>query len=329
MKKKYKQLTKQERDRLCVYLSKGLKQNQIARKLDRDKGTISRELNRNSSPKYRAYLPHKAQERASLRKQVAASRPRLKNERLRSTVLKCLRKGLTPEQISGFQHKKAEKYHISYEAIYQFIYTAPIKVRKKLIKLLVRSHRKRFKRTHSHRHKKLHIPQRVSIKERPKHIDLRKEPGHWEADTMGRTSDRTRLVILCERTSRRILLNRMRGKSARSFSTTVIRSLSRFPKHMVKSITYDNGVENTEHVRINKHLSTKSYFCEPYHSWEKGSVENSAGLVRRIFPKGTNFGKIPKRAVKRAEYFINRKPRKIHGFDTNLSIFKSSVALAR
>ena len=112
-------------------------------------------------------------------------------------------------------------------------------------------------------------------------------------------------------------------------SVALTRRLSRYPEALRLSITYDNGSENTDHVRTNRILGTRSYFCEPFHSWERGTVENTIGLVRRFFPKKTDFAKISKNRIRSVEHWLNHRPRKCLGFKTPAEVFKSSaVALA-
>ena len=108
-------------------------------------------------------------------------------------------------------------------------------------------------------------------------------------------------------------------------SVALTRRLSRYPKALRLSITYDNGSENTEHVRTNRILGTRSYFCEPFHSWERGTVENTIGLVRRFFPKKTDFAKISKNKIKSVERWLNHRPRKCLGFKTPAEVFRSSA----
>ena len=214
-------------------------------------------------------------------------------------------------------------HRISYEAIYQFIYAeAP-----NLIPFLARRHRKRLKRWHTRKHRKSHIPQRVPITERPVTVARRRQYGHWEADTIVSRTGKSALLIMAERKSRVIKLAKLPRKTAAATRTAINRRLSRYPKKFRRSITYDNGSENTEHLKVNQVLGTKSYFCLPYHSWEKGTVENSGGLVRRTYPKRTNFDNISSRDVKRLEVRLNQRPRKCLGYLTSLETLQKSGAL--
>jgi len=327
--KQYKHLSCEERDKIAILHAKGKNLGEIAKVIGRNKATISRELRRNRSSTYNVYLPHRAQERAKKRKRQAGCRDRLKNERIKRYVMKKLRLKWSPELIAGRISIDEPRLAISHEAIYQFIYDIKTRKERNLIPYLARAHKRRRCRTHSHRHKNIHIPQRISIKERPKHIEKRRQPGHWEADTIISRQSKTALAIALERRSRFLRLAKLSAKTSRNFSNALNRRLGRYPEHMRRTITYDNGCENVEHLRINKVLGTRSYFCEPFHSWEKGSIENAIGLLRRFFPKKTNFAIITKEQVKRVEKSLNTRPRKCLKYKTPEEFFYSGVAVAR
>ena len=327
MHKPYKQITQDERDLIAHLHAKGLARSEIARQIGRDKSTISRELWRNGSGIYDVYLSHKAQTRSAIRKSESGRRPRLKNKRIRQYVIRKLKQGWSPEQISGKLKQTHSQLRISHEAIYQFVYDKETLKTMNLKTYLTRANRIRRPRGHSNKHKDLHIPRRVSIDQKPKHIDKRKHIGHWESDTMISRSSKASLVVLLERKARYTKLAKIKAKQARDVSNAINRRLGRLPSHARKTITYDNGSENIEHERTNRILDTASYFCNPYHSWEKGSVENMVGLVRRFLPKKTDIAKITKEQVKQIENRLNHRPRKCLNFKTPYEVFTSSVAL--
>ena len=327
MDKKYTQLTSEERDRLSVLRAQGKKPSEIARILGRSKSTLSRELTRNKSSTYNVYLSHRAHERAVKRKIKAAQRPRLKNKVIMNYVIKKLHLGWTPELIAGRILQELPGQSISHESIYQFIYDKETLRDIDLRPCLPRRHRKRLPRSHSRKHRKLHIPQRVSIKERPVCINERLEFGHWEVDTMISSQSSSSLAVALERRSRRLHITKLPAKTARNLRISLNRRLGGYPKHLRKSITYDNDCENVEHVLVNKTLGTLSCFCEPYRSWEKGSVENAISLIRRFLPKKTDFVIITKEQVKQIENLLNNRPRKCLGYKTPNEIFNEAVAL--
>ena len=327
MHKPYQQITQDERDLIAHLHAKGFSHAEIGRRISRDKSTISRELRRNGSGVYDVYLAHKAQARASIRKQESGQRPRLKNTQIKRYVIRKLKDGWSPEQISGDFRENHPELRISHEAIYQFVYAKETLKTMNLKNYLPRANRIRRPRGHSRKHTKSHIPRRISIDHRPKYIDKRQQIGHWESDTMISRASKASLVVLLERKTRYTKLAKIKAKEAREVSMAINRRLGRFPQLIRRTITYDNGKENVEHERINKVLGTTSYFCNPYHSWEKGSVENTVGLVRRFLPKKTDIAKITKEHIKQIENRLNHRPRKCLNFKTPYQLFTSSVAL--
>lgn len=325
MPRPYKHLDHHERDLLAVLRSQGQSLRRIAKTLGRDPGTLSRELRRNAPPvRTGYYLAHKAQKRSDERNRRARSHRRLKNDRIRRYAEDRLRRGWSPELISGRLKIRYPRHSISHEAIYQWVYSEA----RHLIPLLVRAHRRRKNRGYSRRHKKSHIPERVSIRRRPPHVLKRLQTGHWETDTAISRKSLAALQITVERKTRYTRLARLQQKGAREMSLALTRRLSRYPLDMRRTITYDNGSENVEHSRTNRVLGTRSYFCEPYHSWERGTVENTIGLVRRFFPKKTDFATIPNNKIQSVERWLNNRPRKCLGFKTPAEVLKSpGVAL--
>lgn len=323
MPKHYKQLTGEDRDLLSLLKAQKKSLREIAVLLGRSPGTLSRELKRNGSPSGRgSYLPHLAQERAQQRKRKGHQRQRLRDLQLRAYVRQRLRRGWSPERIAG-RWKLLGRSRISHEAIYQWIYAEA----HELVCHLPRAHRKRLPRGHSSRHKVFFIPSRIPVRDRPKIIERRSQAGHWEVDTVLGRRALTSLQILVERKTRYVRLKKLSVRTAVEMARVLKRSLACYPKQMRRTLTYDNGRENVHHLSVNETLGTKSYFCEPMHSWEKGSVENAAGLVRRRLPKKTDFAMVSKGRVKSIERWLNGLPRKCLGFKTAAEAFRRSVAL--
>jgi IS30 family transposase len=323
----YQHLSSHERDVLAVLRSRGQSLRQIARTLGRDPGTLSRELRRNAPPIYTGYyLAHKAQHRAETRNRVAHQRRRLKAARVRHYVARRLRAGWSPELIAGRWTRRHPDGGISHEAIYQWVYTEA----RHLVPCLVRAHRTRRYRGYVRgKHRRASIPSRVSIRQRPAAILRRRQFGHWETDTMISRASAAALQITVERTARYTKLAALPRKGAAEMRVALTRRLSQYPRGLRRSLTYDNGSENTEHLQTNHVLGSRSYFCEPFHSWERGTVENTIGLVRRFFPKRTDLAQVSKAQVQSVERWLNHRPRKCLGFQTPAEVFKSAgVALA-
>jgi len=327
MKKQYNHLSSEERDKIAYLRARGKSISNIAKIIGRNRSTVSRELRRNKSPTYNVYLANRAHQRAVKRKSLSVKRQRVRDPVIRRYIMRKLKARWSPELIAGRLSIDHPELHISHEAVYQFIYSKEILKEHNLIKYLTRAHKRRRLRTHSHRHKSLHIPQRVSIKERPREANERIQPGHWEADTIISRRSKAALGVILERVSRRICLTKLPAKTSLHFRTAINRRLSRYPPYLRRSITYDNGCENVEHGYTNKVLGTRSYFCEPFHSWEKASLENTIGIIRCFFPKKTDFALISKKQVKRVENLINTRPKKCLNYKTPSEFFYSSVAL--
>ena len=316
-----------ERDRIAVHLADGLSLSEIARILGRDKSTISREISRNRPQGRRcAYFSSSAQDRARQRWMDNHKKERLANSALRGYVEAKISLGWSPELVAGRIGLDLPAMSVSHEAIYQYIYSSG----RRLIPHLVRGGLDRRRRGYSRSHGKPHIPGRIDISLRPEAVGQRKEPGHWEADLMesGRAG-KSALNVLNERVSRLALLTKASDGTSGKSASAVIRRLSPVPERLRRSVTYDNGSENADHALVNRTLGTDSYFCAPYHSWEKGTVENTIGLVRRWLPKKTNLDTVSDDKIMEIERWLNDRPRKCLGYKTPLEVFnKLSVALA-
>lgn len=323
----YQHLSKEERDLIAVLKAKGCSMREIGESLGRDKATISRELQRNAPEIHKGYyLSHKAQERAKERWSVSHFRNRLKNQAIRGYVEKRLKAGLSPELIAGRLRLDDPGSRISHEAIYQYVYAN----RQDLIGYLVRHNKKRKHRGYSRKHKKSHIPNRVFIEERPAIVAKRERVGDWEADTVVSRKSKAALQVLGDRSSRLVIIRKIKRTTSAAVRKVIQETLGAYPLDIRQTITYDNGHENVEHEQINKKLGTASFFCHPYHSWEKGTVENLIGLIRRSLPKRTDFRKISDDRIAAIEYTLNSRPRKCLAFRTPFEVFRqlANVALA-
>jgi len=319
--KNFKHLSLEERELVLKYRSEGKSFRAVGQLLGRAHTTIIREIQTNTPPLNNYYLPHKAHERATTRNTEAHRKPRLKNAFIRQWVKKKIELEWSPEQISGWL-KVTHQQSIGYEAIYQYVYAE----NPELIKYLPRQHKQRFFKGHSRKHNKSHIPHRVSIEDRPAIVDKRIRFGDWEADTAVSRQSKSAIQVLAERKSRLIRITKLSRKTAAKMKNATIRKLSDLPAKLKKTITYDNGTENTEHQAVNTALGTKSYFCIPFHSWEKPLVENSIGLIRRYFPKKTDFSKVSYNEIRRVENLINNRPRKCLNYATPNEIFSGAIA---
>jgi len=315
--KKYTHLSLQEREEIAIGLEKGLKKYEIAAIINRSTSTISREIKRNISVvKYAGYRANKAQSRADIRKVRSHRRKRIPNKKLRHFICKHIRKGYSPEIIAVIAAEKNKKWKTNHETIYQWIY----KDCRNLIPFLTRSHCKRYKRR-TGKEKRGKIPNRIMIEHRPEHVNLRSRIGHWEADTIISRKSKAAVMVLVERRTRYLILKKLSAKTAYDVHRAIVISLRGYPKKVKRSITYDNGLENASHEHTNKVLNMKSYFCNPYHSWEKGTVENIIGIIRRFYPKKTDWNNISQWDLNKVARYINNRPMKLLGYTSPLQVF--------
>jgi transposase, IS30 family len=321
MKKSYRHLSEEERETLWLLINRGRSLRIIGRFMGRAGSTLSREIKRNSTGvEYRVFTAHR---RALERFSHHHRRPRLKNEELKKVVRKLLEQKWSPETIAGTLKRNGGGQRISPEAIYQWIYQeAP-----ELSVNLAGARRRRRKRVRV-KWSRVRIPGRVPVGQRPEPVQGRQEAGHWESDLMVGPGE-TALQVVVERKTRYTKLCRIPNKSAQASYQGLRALLAPVPEGLRKTITYDNGAENVLHQELNLSLGTKSYFCEPYHSWEKGTVENTNGLIRRFLPKKTDFDKIPEKYLEAIAFWLNNRPRKCLGYQTPADAFSvHTVALA-
>ncbi len=326
MGKGYRHLSLEDRAAISEMKRNGHTMTEIAEVLGRSRSTISRELNRNATPAYRVYLSCKAHERAVTRKKESGKRPRLKNESIVSYVREKLSEDWSPEIIAGKIGQDIRGASISHEAIYQYIYHPKTEDREELIGYLVRGHRKRRKKGIGRKERKTKIPNRIPIEERSVSADNRSRYGHWEGDSLVSGKSLAALNSLVERKSRLTFLTRLDRKSSGLTRDAVIQRLGALPEKARRSLTVDNGTENARHEEITEAIGTRCYFADPYASWQRGANEQVNGMVRRYFPKGTDFSKITDEQVAWVESRINNRPRKYLSYKTPAEV--AAVALA-
>ncbi len=326
MEKGYRHLSLEDRDTISEMKRQGHSMAEIAAALGRSKSTISRELKRNSTPAYKLYRSCKAHEQAVTRKKESGKRARLKDERIVSYVREKLAGDWSPEIIAAKIGQNIRGASISHEAIYQYIYHPKTEGREELIGYLVRSHRKRKHKGVGRKERKPKIPNRTSIDERPASADNRSRYGHWEGDSLVSSKSLAALNSLVERKSRLTCLTKLDRKSSEQTRDAVIKRLGHLPERAKRSLTVDNGTENARHEEITEAIGTRCYFADPYASWQRGANEQINGMVRRYFPKGTDFSKITDEEVAWVESRINNRPRKCLGYKTPAEV--AAVALA-
>jgi len=336
----YTQLSEKERGILAALLQDGKKQKEISSHLGRSPSTISRELRRNktmigiknnNNPTAKKYLensyyfPDKAQQKYLKRRKESKQQCPLKSLDLYDYVISQLKKGNTPELISG-RAKKDKVGSISHECIYQFIYGKDGK-HLKLWEYLPRSRKKRRKQNGRKGRRSL-IPNRIDITQRPKEIETREEFGHWEGDSIVGLGTGAALHTQIERKTRLIRIRKIDRKTADLTSKAMIDIFKDFPKYARRSSTEDNGSEFTKWEEVAEQMEMDIYFATPYHSWERGSNERGNGLIRRFFPKKTNFDLVSEKDIQDIEDWINNRPMKCLQYKTPLEAFQKQILLA-
>lgn len=312
----YKHLDLEERAKIVLLQEQGLTAGEIADELDRDASTIYREFKRNRNPETDVYTAKTANN--IYKRRLQKPQGRIRNPVIKKYVIENLTNLITPERISGRMRIELPGKSVSAETIYQYIYVEAPAFRC----CLPRHHMKRRIKGQRKTHTKSHIPNRTCIESRPKYIDERKQVGHWESDIMvGLKRKNSGLTVTVERKTRLTRIFKANEITARNNRRNVVKSLKSVPEKVRLTITYDNGKENTEHEKINKQMGCKSYFCHEKSPYEKGTVENTIGLARRRYPKGTDFDMISSSKVKELEDWLNNMPKKCLGWKTPNEVF--------
>jgi IS30 family transposase len=324
----YAHFSLEEREEIAIGLERGESIRRIAKRLGRSPSSVSREIRRNA-PLVRLvrYRGNRARQRAKARSRHSHARERLANPVIRACVDSHLvNDGWTPQAIAGRLPIDHPGLSTNYESICQWIYEE----RRDLIKYLPKAHRKRHKRPHGKKNHASKTPNRRDISERPSHVEGREQAGHWEVDTVVSRQSGACVAVLVERKTRFYLVIRMEDKSARSMQQALGKALGRLPPRLRRTLAYDNGLETALHELVNNALGTKSYFCKPCHSWEKGSIENRNGILRRYFPKKHNWALTTQKEINRIVCKINSTPMKCLGYRTPAEVFAKpgGVALA-
>lgn len=327
--KKYQQLSIGERELIFLYHGQGKGKREIGRLVGRDHRTVSREILRNSGlagKRVGQYSPFLAQALTEKRRQNSKLTDRkLADPVLRKWVIRKLGQQWSPETTAGRLKLKVPKLAISHETIYQFIYAKENR-RLRLWELLRRRHPRRQLTGLRKVKKKSLIPGRIFINQRPEEANLRLVIGHWETDNMeGPRNSKPCVSANVDRRSGAVNLGKLANKKAEEKEVSVVGQLGKFPGRLVKSITMDNGTENTNHRQIGQRLNCQTFFCNPYHSWEKGSVENAIGLVRQYLPKGTDLVKVTQGELSWIAWQLNHRPRKRLGYYTPSEVFEKEA----
>jgi len=317
---KYHQITQEERYQIYALKKEGLSQRAIADNLQRDKSTISRELKRNKG--LRGYRAKQAQEMAENRERNKPKYKRLDEEKI-AYIKEKIKLYWSPEQISGRMVLDGlEK--ISHETIYQYLIQDK-KEGGELYKYL-RHKNKPYRKRYGVSDKRGEIANKRSIEDRPSIVDEKNRIGDWEIDLIIGKNHKQALVTVVDRMSKFTLIQKVSSKKSEEVKATLI-SMMQSVQDNTLTITADNGKEFAKHEAVAKALDADFYFCHPYASWERGLNENTNGLIRQFFPKGSEFISITNEQVLAVQNNLNFRPRKTLGFKTPNEIFHATITV--
>lgn len=327
----YTRLSAEEREDISRGLAAGQTFGQLAKTLGREVSTISRELSRlRYSP--RSYRATFAGEMAVKRRNHRAKMPPklVRNKALRTYVIQHLKLYWSPEQIAArlkLAYPDDMSMRASHETIYTYVYClARGELKKELIATLKQQRTSRERPRHKgERAKYGPIPDLVSIEERPKEVEDRIIPGHWEGDLIIGKAGGSAIGTLVERTTRALILVPLKSKQADHVARAFAHELRKLPEQMKLSLTYDRGSEMARHMLFTKATTMKVYFADPHSPWQRGTNENTNGMIRRYFPKGTDLG-VSRREIKHVQDLLNGRPRKALDYRTPYEAFSKLLS---
>ena len=330
MPEKYRRLSAEEREEISRKLAQGATISEIAKAMGRHKSTISREI-RKGGCTIRTYRAERAQKRAerNARKRKAGHSKILQNPKLARWIHKKLRLKWSPEEIAKTLRKEYSKetsMQVSAETIYTYLYVLPRgTLKKELLSCLRQNHRRRHRRKQMSPQNQRKLKNMLSIEERPKEVADRCIPGHWEGDLIVGKYRQSVLGTLVERTTRTVILVPLKNKEALHVAQAFAREMRHLPRQMKLSLTYDQGREMAAHELFTNITGVKVYFAHPASPWERGTNENTNGLIRQFFPKGTDFHKVSRKEIKHVQDLLNGRPRKVLDWETPYEAFHDII----
>jgi transposase, IS30 family len=323
MGKKYEQITLEERCTIARLRQAGQSIRQIAATLDRSPSSLSRELKRNQGAQV-GYKPSYAQQQAAARRWKGSRLER--DAKLRDLVLGCLQCGWSPEQIAGWLERQKAAPTISHESIYRFIYAQIRRTNDGAWRnYLPRAKYKRGWRAKSGGSPASFIKDRVSIASRPDTVQRRRSFGHWEADLMLFATTGQIILAAHERKSRLLLLARQTSKASKPAAEQLLAWFSALDRKLRKTVTFDNGTEFAQHFILVDQLKMQTFFCDPHSPWQKGSIENAIGRMRRALPRNTNLSTITDHDLDAYVATYNNTPRKCLDFNSPAQAFLTQL----
>ena len=312
---KYNRLSEYERERISKMLAAECSYSTIAQAIGRSVSTIGREVYRNYAGG--EYLAVEAHQKASKRQAYShASKSKImSNEVLKSLIHTKLSIRWSPKQIAVWL-LKTQGMQISHETIYQYIYVQTKGELKKELISYLRQRKPRRKPRKLENEKRGTIPDMISIHERPQEVADRAIPGHWEGDLIIGKDHQSAIGTLVERTTRYVLIVPLKAKDAVSVRKAFAKSIRQVPESLTKTLTYDRGKEMSDHAKFTMDTKMQVYFCDPHSPWQRGSNENTNGLIRDFLPKGTDFNQVTKKQLQWIQEALNERPRQTLDWET-------------
>src|SRR3990167_3584510 len=325
--KQYKRLSPSERDQLAIWKAERVSNKEIARRLQREVSTIGREVKRNAWGVH--YVAIHAQGKAYRRETIKAHRKhKLKNPDVYEYVTEKLRDGWSPDQIAGRlrkDHSADKHWWITAETIYRWIYQPEqLKADQPWHEYLRRKQKKRKKYKGRTVHRS-HIPDRISIHQRPMIVNKRKQFGHWEGDTIEGRGHKSGVHTEVERMCRKVKAEKVDTITSEATIVVQQKMFADEPIAARRSTTLDNGRENHLHVTLREVLGMKTYHADPYSSWQRGTNEHGNWHIRYYFPKGTDFTDVSAEELQDVIDEINNRPRKILKYQTAAEVFTKKL----
>jgi IS30 family transposase len=330
---RYKHLTIEERERIQYALWEKKSIRHIAKELGRSISSVSREIQRNlDSLGRRRYIPRAAHERALRKRKSRGRQDRLKSQEIRDYVISRLKLRWSPEQISHRIPADIPGVSISHEAIYQFIYHQIHREgygysRPGCEDLRIYLRRRKKRRTHQgcRRCQRIFKPRGTSINLRPQIISQRARTGDWEGDTVESIDRKPGVNTLVERKTGLVFITKLRDRTSQATTEAIDNRLAALPRQARQTLTRDNGPENQDWQTLEEKTGLKCYYANAYHAWERGTNENTNGLIRDYFPKKTDFTVIPDQEIQAVEYLLNTRPRKRLNWLTPMEVFSKEL----
>ena len=328
---KYKHFSIEEREKIQEWAWQRVSIRKMAKMLGRSHSSVIRELRKSSPGRAYQYSPRLAQERAQEKRKSRGRKDRLKNKIIREYVVSHLKMKWSPEQIAG-RLKKDLNLSISHEAIYQFIYAqihrdgyGLLKPRCEDLRQYLRRKRKRRMGKNMRRCQRIFKFKGNSIEMRPEVVNKRERVGDWESDTVESRDHKPGVNTLVERKTGYVFITKLRDRTSGATTEAITSRLNDMTTILKQTITFDNGFENQRWQETEHDNNIKCFFAHPYHSWERGTNENTNGLIRDYFPKKTDFTEIPDELIQKVEYDLNTRPRKRLNWSTPLEAIGGAI----